>query len=95
LKLLDPKRFSALEEFEKEEKSFRRTARLANRLLGAEELDEEDLDLLEAAVGEKFETTTREMLVKEETRQLSQEPGRLVSQLIDRHGTGRVSVNAC
>ena len=90
LKLLDPKRFSSLEEFEKEEKSFSRTAQLANRLLGAEELDEQDLDLLEAAVGEKFDTTTRDMLIKEETRQLSQEPGRLVSQLIDRHGTGRV-----
>jgi len=90
LKLLDPERFSSLKKFESEEKKFTATAELANKLLGDEELIDADLDHLSATIGEDFDEATRKILKKPATRQLSQEPSRVIAQLIDRHGTGRV-----
>ena len=90
LKLLDPERFSSLKKFESEEKKFTATAELANKLLGEEELVDADLDHLSKTIGEDFDDATCEILKKPATRQLSQEPSRVIAQLIDRHGTGRV-----
>ncbi len=90
LKLLDPVRYSSLEQFESDESAFTHVASLANRLLGDEELDKADIDLLESTVGETLSDDKRSLLGNTASRALSEETDRLIGLLIDRHGTGRV-----
>jgi ATP-dependent helicase HepA len=83
LKLLDPARYSSLEEFEKEAKKYNAISKLADVLLGkskltatakkklATHLDAADIEALE---GEEVSEETREKLAR---------------HLLDRHGVGR------
>lgn len=90
LKLLDPVRFSSVEQFESDEQAFAGIASLANRLLSDAELDQSDMDLLESTVAETLSENTRALLQSPASRQVSDETERLTSLLVDRHGTGRV-----
>lgn len=83
LQLLDPDRFSDLEEFVEECGHFREVSSLADRLRGGASLGKEDLELLDKLLGEgtgKKVTGVGGRKVREE----------LTGRLVDLHGTGRV-----
>ncbi len=85
LKLLDPSRYSDYEAFLKETEQYQSIARIANKLLSDDALDAADNKLLKmfltASGGKKSKTEIGIDLHSQD---------RLVEQLIDRYGVGRV-----
>ncbi|MFB2538135.1 MULTISPECIES: RNA polymerase-associated protein RapA [unclassified Acinetobacter] len=77
LRLLDPQRFDSLDRFLDEEEQYKHTAKIAEVLIGENELSDEQQDALEGLLGYR----------------LGEEPEqryRAIHELLDRHGTGRV-----
>lgn len=83
LRLLDPDRFSDLDEFIQESDHYQEISRLADKLRSGEALDDAESKLLE----EKLGSEAIESLAKNDTLQNRAE---LTAQLVDLHGTGRV-----
>ncbi|MCB1229707.1 MAG: RNA polymerase-associated protein RapA [Verrucomicrobiae bacterium] len=83
LRLLDPDRFSDLDEFIKESDHYQEVSRLADQLRSGESLTQAELKLLE----EKLGPEATKSLAENDTHQNRAE---LTAQLVDLHGTGRV-----
>ncbi len=81
LRLLDPGRYPDLEQFKQEQASYARVAHVANKLEANEPLEPDEIDFLR--------NVFREFSQDEFAAEL-QDPAALLSQLVDRHGTGRV-----
>ncbi len=83
LRLLDPDRFSDLDEFIEESNHYQEVSRLADRLRSGDDLGDDEKKLLE----EKLGKDAIESLAANDTLQNRAE---LTAQLVDLHGTGRV-----
>jgi ATP-dependent helicase HepA len=83
LRLLDPARFSDLDEFVRESEKYRSISELADRLRGEEKLKAKDLKAIGTLLGK--ETAER---LKEDATPARRDAARVA--LIDLHGPGRV-----
>jgi len=90
LRLLDPDRFDDAERFAREEADFSRIAVIAGRLHDDEALQSADIAELESLLGTPFDDTERKTLGSDAALAMSDLGERLVGELVDRHGTGRV-----
>jgi len=90
LRLLDPDRFDDAERFAQEEAGFERIASIAGRLHDDEALDSDDIDALQTLLGTPFDDNERKTLGSTPALAMSDIGERLVGELVDRHGTGRV-----
>ncbi|MFP4157558.1 MAG: RNA polymerase-associated protein RapA [Opitutales bacterium] len=81
LRLLDPDRYPSLEKFKQEQAGYAEVAQVADKLMGEEALDPDDLRLLGGVFREYSEVELRERL---------SDRAALLDELVDRHGTGRV-----
>jgi len=90
LRLLDPDRFDDAERFAAEEADFARIAVIAGRLHDDEALQPSDIDELETLLGTPFDAAERKTLGSDAALAMSDLGERLVGELVDRHGTGRV-----
>lgn len=90
LRLLDPARFDDEERFAKEEAGFEEVARIAGQLNDAVALSETEIAELERVLGTSFDDTDKRTLASEAALAASELPQRLVADLVDRHGTGRL-----
>ncbi len=90
LKLLDPVRFSDLDEFTREESDFSEAADLANALLGNEDLDAASVDRLQSILGMNWDQKQKDTLASGGSRAFSDLTESALRGLIDRHGTSRV-----
>ncbi|MCB1079283.1 MAG: DEAD/DEAH box helicase family protein, partial [Verrucomicrobiae bacterium] len=83
LRLLDPDRFSDLDEFIAESDHYREVSELADRLRSGEKLGKAEETLLGKLLGQE----ALDRLAEKDTADLRSE---LTAQLVDLHGTGRV-----
>lgn len=83
LRLLDPDRFSSLEQFIEEEKGYKPIAQCIDALLEKQPLTAEMKTLIQEFNGVDDDNID-ELALEEETSQ------RWIDQLLDRHGTGRI-----
>jgi len=85
LRLLDPARYHDFELFEKEESQYQKISGIVNKLLENRDLNKSDVRLIRDILPpEPFGGDVAEIAkIDEETR------NRLISDLLDRHGTGR------
>ena len=90
LRLLDPARFDDEERFAKEEEGFQHIARIAGQLDDAQALDASEITELERVLDKQFDDTQKSMLSSDAAMAASELPARLVADLVDRHGTGRL-----
>ncbi|WPJ94081.1 RNA polymerase-associated protein RapA [Coraliomargarita algicola] len=81
LRLLDPERYPDLDKFRKEQAGYSKVAAVANKIVGREQLNDEDIKYLREAFAERSD---------DEFQQHLQKPQALLQELVDRHGTGRV-----
>jgi len=81
LRLLDPGRYPDLEQFEQEQAGYAQVAAVANKLEARQRLSKGDLAFLRSVFKE---------FSQDEFEQEVKNPATLLSQLVDRHGTGRV-----
>lgn len=81
LRLLDPERYPDLEKFKEEQAGYTQVAQVAEKLISDETISKEDLRLLGEVFREYSEVDLRERL---------SDRSRLLNELVDRHGTGRV-----
>ena len=77
LRLLDPQRFSSLDRFLDEEEKYQQTASIAEVLMSDAPLEAEHLSAVEVLLGHKIEDEPEQRF-------------RVIHELLDRHGTGRV-----
>jgi ATP-dependent helicase HepA len=85
LKLLDPSRYDDYEKFLQESEHYHKVAGIANSLLSGESLQSEDFKLLKTllpATGNKNNVDLDKAELKA--------PEKIISQLVDRYGVGRV-----
>ena len=85
LRLLDPARYNDLAHFEREAQSYSSISKLAEVLLGDEQIDAKTLKALRAVLSDEAELLS---VISPHTDGISRQ--RLLGALIDRHGTGRV-----
>ncbi|MFK7861110.1 MAG: RNA polymerase-associated protein RapA [Granulosicoccus sp.] len=90
LRLLDPQRFSDLDQYIKEESQFGWLAEIANKLSNETALDEDETQQLETLLGEPFSDTEKKSLTNSTALAMSEIGTVTISKLIDRHGTGRL-----
>jgi len=90
LRLLDPHRFENLESFLTEQASYTELAERVNQLLASNALSAADITALESRLGEAFSATEKQLLTTEGALEVSDLSERIVNDLIDRHGTGRL-----
>lgn len=90
LRLLDPARFSDESQFAEEESQFEQVAAIASRLDDAQALDDNGINELERVLDRRFSETERNTLSSDTAMLASELPKRLVNDLVDRHGTGRL-----
>lgn len=81
LRLLDPDRYPDLDKFREEQASYAQVARIADKLAGKAGLSKKDLQLLTEIFQEYSANELKERL---------KDRSRLLEELVDRHGTGRV-----
>ncbi|MBZ9612261.1 RNA polymerase-associated protein RapA [Rheinheimera maricola] len=89
LKLLDPARFHSYAAFLQEEKSYQHIAAIARPLLQAEPLTTEQTNALRHALHE-VDISSEISALNDDTVAQTQARQQLLSQLLDRHGTGRI-----
>lgn len=89
LRLLDPERFPDLDRFRHEALAYRKVARIVDDLLAYRPLDQADLDELGACLGPETGDLMLERLSLPGTDGDAAR-ARLIVELLDRHGTGRV-----
>lgn len=90
LRLLDPARFDDEDRFAAEETGFQNVAAIAGQLDDATALDADGIAELERVLGREFDDTERKILGSDAALAASDLPAKLVEQLVDRHGTGRL-----
>ncbi|MFK8082973.1 MAG: RNA polymerase-associated protein RapA [Granulosicoccus sp.] len=90
LRLLDPQRFSSLDQYVKEESQFGWLAEIANKLSNETALDDNETQQLETLLGEPFSATEKKSLHNNAALAMSDIGPAIISKLIDRHGTGRL-----
>lgn len=90
LRLLDPERFGSLQQFIDEEAEFGWVAAVADRLAADQSLDETQIQELQTLLGESFSDSEQRTLSSSTALSMSDLAPRLISKLIDRHGTGRL-----
>lgn len=81
LRLLDPDRYPDLEKFKEEQAGYAQVAQVADKLISDETITKDDMRLLDEVFEEYSEVELRERLA---------DRSRLLDELVDRHGTGRV-----
>ena len=90
LKLLDADRFSDFEQFQAEEKAFSSIAELANALLDDAGIDAADIAQLQTLTNVTLSDSESAVLALPAFHDLAGIRDRLLTLLIDRHGTSRV-----
>lgn len=90
LRLLDPERFGSLEQYQNEEAQFGWLAGVANKLTDQNALDTAEVEQLETLLGEPFTDAQKKTLSNSSALALSDIAPSIVTNLIDRHGTGRL-----
>jgi ATP-dependent helicase HepA len=80
LRLLDPQRFADYAAFDREQRNYARVAMAIDDLLEDRPMDETGQELLAGFMGESSSTAPPSTVDRE----------RLIRQLVDRHGTGRI-----
>ena len=90
LRLLDPVRFSDLDSYVEEEKSFEWVAKTADKLHNDQALDASEIKQLETMLDTPFTDTEKATLASEAALSMSELGLSLIDKLIDRHGTGRL-----
>lgn len=90
LRLLDPERFGSLEQYQQEETQFGWLAGVANKLTEQSALDTAEVNQLETLLGEPFTDSQKKTLGSSAALAMSDLAPSIVSNLIDRHGTGRL-----
>lgn len=86
LRLLDPNRFHSLEAFREESKHYQPVAEAVQDLLDRQKLSKEGRKVIESFLGKDAEKSVLDAAVKGEEEACT----RLVRELLDRHGTGRL-----
>ncbi|MEE9320042.1 MAG: RNA polymerase-associated protein RapA [Granulosicoccus sp.] len=90
LRLLDPDRFSSLEQYLDEEARYSWVADVADRLNRDEALTTEQIGDLEELLGEPIEAASKKTLSSSAALSMSELGKQLMDKLVDRHGTGRL-----
>lgn len=90
LRLLDPDRFTHLEDYLEQEKHYAWLAEVAGQLQSHTALSAEVIEQLEALLGTSFNDTDRATLQSSSALAVTDLADSLTDQLIDRHGTGRL-----
>jgi len=90
LRLLDPDRFSSLEQFLEEEQAYEPIARTVDELLSDQPLDDTARELLATTVVEGDNADLLDKLQSNDIARRKPAEQELVNHLLDRHGTGRV-----
>lgn len=90
LRLLDPERFSSLDQYITEEAEFSWIASVADKLTQDQPLEPDELTKLEALLGEAFDNTDSKTLGSSAAMAMSDLGQKLIDKLVDRHGTGRL-----
>ena len=90
LKLLDPARFHSYSAFLQEEQRYQHIAALAQPLLHVETLDAAQTAALRQALNETDISAELSALQSDDSALQQQARQQLLSQLLDRHGTGRI-----
>jgi len=90
LRLLDPQRFSALDQFIEEESSFGWLAKIANKLSSETALEDAEIEQLDSLLGKSFSDTEKKSLANSAALAMSEIGQSIIRKLIDRHGTGRL-----
>lgn len=86
LRLLDPNRFHSLDDFRAEAKHYQPVAEAVQALLDTKKLSKEGRKVIEGFLGEHAEKDILDLAVKGDDEACN----RLVRELLDRHGTGRL-----
>ena len=81
LRLLDPERYPDLDAFKAEQADYAQVASVARKMANGNKLSQEDQDFLRSVFKE---------FTDQEFSDHSKEPDKLLDELVDRHGTGRV-----
>lgn len=90
LRLLDPERFSSLDQYLAEEAEFGWVASVANKLVLDQPLETVESAQLQSLLGEDFTETEFKTLGSSTALAMSNLGQTLINKLIDRHGTGRL-----
>lgn len=95
LRLLDPNRFFDYQKFTEEEEHYTEVADAANSLVAGELLSQPQLSTLttllkESDISEELTVISEQKADTEPNQQQSQARQQILSQLLDRHGTGRI-----
>ncbi|MEW5681284.1 MAG: RNA polymerase-associated protein RapA [Pseudomonadota bacterium] len=90
LKLLDPARFHSYEAFLQEEQQYQQVAAVAAPLLAKSPLTPAEQTALEQMLRESDISAELNLLQQGDTEQQQQARQKLLAQLLDRHGTGRI-----
>lgn len=86
LRLLDPNRFHSLEAFREESKHYQPVAEAVQELLDKQKLSKESRKTIESFLGKQVEKALLDAAAKGDEDACA----RLVRELLDRHGTGRL-----
>ncbi len=90
LKLLDPARFHSYEAFLQEEQQYQQVAAIASPLLAQSPLTPTEQTALQQMLRESDISAELNLLQQGDTEQQQQARQKLLAQLLDRHGTGRI-----
>ncbi|MFK7996347.1 MAG: RNA polymerase-associated protein RapA [Granulosicoccus sp.] len=90
LRLLDPHRFSDLNQYIEEESQFGWLGEIANKLATETALETSEILQLETLLGESFADSEKKTLANSTALAMSEVGATINSKLIDRHGTGRL-----
>lgn len=90
LRLLDPERFSSLEQYLKEEQAFAWVASVADKLSRDQALDDDAVGQLQNLLGETLTDSELKTLGSDTALSVSELGQNIINKLIDRHGTGRL-----
>ncbi|AZS52108.1 RNA polymerase-associated protein RapA [Entomomonas moraniae] len=86
LRLLDPNRFHSLEAFREESKHYQPVAEAVQELLDKQKLSKESRKTIESFLGKQAEKALLDAAAKSDEDACA----RLIRELLDRHGTGRL-----
>lgn len=88
LQLLDPNRFHDYATYQKEELEYKAVADIANKLLEQQELTNKEVESLSVLLDDESSLASISQYQSEQDK--AQIANRLITDLLDRHGTGRI-----
>ena len=88
LQLLDPNRFHDYASYQKEELEYKAVADIANKLLSLDDLDPSEVNALSLLLDD--ESSLAQINEYQSSSDKSSTSQRLIADLLDRHGTGRI-----